>query len=291
MNNQEQNMKISKEKLLEIYKEEYLNGISTVKLGVEYDLSAQYFSRWFHKLGLEMRSNKINSKQYSVNDNYFENIDTSEKAYWLGFIYADGYVSCLKNSKRVGMALSTKDEAHIQSFCNCINSNNPIHRYDGNGYGKGFQYSRVLINSSKMYDDLISHGVFEKKSSILLPPKLNEEFIKYFILGYFDGDGSIYLNNSKYPSYTISFVGTDDICNYVSEYFLNNNLILKKATINKRKDEQIVSYIRWGGNKIVNKIMSHLYNGMNLDICLKRKHDLYMNCKNKQTEQSFITVT
>ena len=31
--------------------------------------------------------------KYSVNDNYFENIDSEDKAYFLGFMMADGNLS------------------------------------------------------------------------------------------------------------------------------------------------------------------------------------------------------
>ena len=35
---------------------------------------------------------KIGNKKYNVDENYFSIIDNEYKAYWLGFLYADGYV-------------------------------------------------------------------------------------------------------------------------------------------------------------------------------------------------------
>ena len=45
----------------------------------------------------------------------FETIDTEEKAYWLGFMYADGYIGASRYS--VGINLSLKDIDHLKKFC------------------------------------------------------------------------------------------------------------------------------------------------------------------------------
>lgn len=42
---------------------------------------------------------------------YFENIDTEEKAYWLGFLYADGYVNA--NEDKIELCLAEKDFHHL----------------------------------------------------------------------------------------------------------------------------------------------------------------------------------
>ncbi len=77
------------------------------------------------KNGVEMRSNKQNSRKYSVNDDYFSIIDTEEKAYWLGFIFADGYISN-KNGKRVGITLKSSDRDHIIKFAKAISATYPV---------------------------------------------------------------------------------------------------------------------------------------------------------------------
>lgn len=273
--------KFTDEELIDIYNKYYKNGISTVKIGEMYNINSRNFRTWFKKLGLEMRTNKINSRKYKLNDNYFEKIDTKDKAYWLGFIYADGYVSS-SNGKRVGITLSIKDKDHLQAFKQCIDANYPIKEYTAKTkYNDNTRSCRILVSSDKMYDDLVKHGVVEHKTNILNPPNIDDKLIKYFILGYFDGDGSIYYNHSQYPFYSISFCATDGICNFINSYFVKNNLVYKECKIEKRKEGQIVSYIRFGGNIQVERILNHLYDGVNLDIVLKRKYELYINCKNR----------
>lgn len=52
------------------------------------------------------------------NEHIFDNIDTEEKAYWLGFIFADGYISSLnaKYKNVFELSLSIKDLNHIKKF-------------------------------------------------------------------------------------------------------------------------------------------------------------------------------
>lgn len=54
----------------------------------------------------------------------FENIDTEEKAYWLGFLYADGCVGS-KESK-VELSLAEKDLRHMEKFRSFIGIENKI---------------------------------------------------------------------------------------------------------------------------------------------------------------------
>ena len=281
--NQEHKMTIPKDKIIEIYKCEYLNGISTVELGKKYNVKPKYFSRWFNKLGLRVRSNKENSRMYYLNDDYFKAIDTPEKAYWLGFIYADGYITS-SNGKKIGITLSLKDIDHVKKFKQSVKSTYPIKEYCyDTSYKKDTEYCRLLMSSDNMYDNLMSYGVFENKTNIIKKPNIEYNMFRYFILGYFDGDGSIYKNNSKYPSYSISIVGTDDLLNFIHDYFYENNLTKRKSSnLEKRKLNQLVSYIRYGGNNVVNDILSHLYDGIDTNIPLDRKYKLFLQCKSKK---------
>lgn len=244
----------------------------------------KYYLNAFNKENLPVRSNKINSRKFNVNHNYFENIDTHEKAYWLGFIYTDGYITNTQNSKKFGVALSKKDIKHLEKLNNCLNSTYPIHTYmqkNGQGFKIDNEYCRLLISSDKIYDDLIKHGVYEHKTNILEKPNIREEFYPSFILGYFDGDGSIFLNQGKYPFYSINMAGTNDILTFIHNYIQSKQITNKNINIEKRRDNQIVSYIRYGGNNLVSKILDDLYQYVDSNLPLNRKRELYLKCKNR----------
>ena len=93
-----------------------------------------------------------------------------------------------------------------------------------------------------------------------------------------DGDGTIGKVKSKYGfDYYVGFVGTDEILTYISNYLLNEGLINKINKFEKRKTDQIVSSVKYGGNIQTQKILDHLYNDASL--WLARKYDVYKDLK------------
>lgn len=137
----------------------------------------------------------LKKKRYSLDKDYFEIIDTEEKAYWLGFIYADGCVRELKGKANVTIGLSLIDERHLEKFKECIKSNIPIHRYI---HPKGlYETSRITVNSTKMAYDLIKLGCVPNKTyKKISMPNINTDLKIHFIRGFLDGDGWISIKKS-----------------------------------------------------------------------------------------------
>ncbi len=141
------------------------------------------------------------SKLYHPNlkERFFEKIDTNEKAYWLGFMYADGYIieefDNYRTYYRIGLKIKIEDEDLIDRFIRTLYLNSDYkHRYKElqNIEGKfcEVEYFRIHFANQVMAGDLIEHGVIPKKSKIIRLPCLNScELYLSFILGYFDGDG------------------------------------------------------------------------------------------------------
>lgn len=275
-------IKITNEEIIKIYNDEYLNGDSTIVIGNRYNIHYSTLRNKFLKLNLKLRSNKENSRKYFCNDNIFHVIDTPEKAYWIGFLSADGYVFNRNGKeKKVGLSLSVKDLEHLEKFKKFISATYPIHKYTSSGFSES-EYCRIVVSSDSMYDDLLKNGVVEHKTEILKPPNTIPKYLtKYYLLGYFDGDGSIYLSRGRSPFYSISIVGTDAICTFINDLLIENNIINVPKRIEKRKKEQTVSFIRFGGNRIVSKILGFLYDGIDPDVPLKRKKELYIKCVNR----------
>lgn len=261
--------------------EEYLTGKSVCVLEREHNVEHSVIYNAFKKYGFKTRSNKINSRKYHLDEEIFSVIDTPEKACWIGFLSADGFVTSV-GRKAVGFALHLKDREQVEKFKKFLKADYPIHDYtQTTTYGKT-EFSRIVVTSDKLYSDVIANGVVEQKTNILEPPKLIPyNLIKYYILGYFDGDGSIYKNDkNRDSSYAISFVSTDAVLEFMSNYFLENGLTNKMPKLEKRKKEQIVSSIRFGGTRRTYNILTFLYDGIDESIPLKRKRDRYLECRN-----------
>lgn len=131
-------------------------------------------------------------KKYTVHPNlrtsFFEVIDTKEKAYWLGFLYADGFIERTQHSIRIHIELNRNDEDVINQFCDCLGLNKEKKRYrDRVGRGNTVE---VRFNCKRMGNDLIKYGLVFRKSKVISYPRLSNRSLEVaFLLGYYDGDG------------------------------------------------------------------------------------------------------
>lgn len=148
-----------------------------------------------NKSGIQQRAFKLGIKKLNYNKNYFNVIDTSEKAYWLGFMYADGYVT---TNNRWGIELCSRDKEHIEKFTKALESNIKIKTRKRICFGKEVEQSGFIINNSTMYHDLVNKGVVPNKTYNLNFPNediLPVDFYPDFIRGLFDGDGTYVIND------------------------------------------------------------------------------------------------
>lgn len=229
---------------------------------------------------------KAKRRKYHVNDDYFEVIDTEEKAYWLGFLYADGYLTT--GVDKVGIALNSVDREHLCKFKNDICATNPIHDYEEkSGYGAGTIYSRILITSKKIKSDLIKLGIYENKSLTLKFPnetQIPNNLIRHFIRGYFDGDGSLTYGHKQKcgnSNYSIKFTGTLEMISGIQKY-LNTSVKLEQ------KNKNINNYsVTIGGNRQVERVLDDLYK--NSTVYLKRKYNRYIELKQLTSSQANAT--
>ena len=160
----------------------------------------------------EARRNYLN---YTLNENIFEAIDNPDKAYWLGVMYSDGYISKLEYTNKFGISVAEKDKEWLEKFKKFLNYNGEINHYKtgDSSYKKDIPYVRLLIGNNKIVSDLENLGVIEHKSK-----KLNNlpdiPFLDDFIRGYIDGDGSL---AKRLPHITIS--GTKEFLENIAKYF------------------------------------------------------------------------
>lgn len=226
--------------------------------------------RW----NIKTRSLRDSHLIYSVNESYFYKIDTEEKAYWLGFIYADGYIT----GNKLGISLANIDKTHLEKFKKCIDSDHEIKSYISNSVYGTCEYCRILINSKKVVEDIKNKGVINNKSLKLKFPSnriLDRNLYKHFIRGYFDGDGSLVLSKS---SINFKFCGTKEFLEALVDVFNSiSSYKYKKRLYKRRNDDKNNYYISYGGRMKTLNIMDYLYN--NCNIYLERKYKKYERLK------------
>lgn len=206
--------------------------------------------------------------KYYVNQDYFKKIDNEFKAYWLGFLYADGCNRIKrKNNKTeyvLALTLASVDKTHINKFLNSLQSDSIIRDYDVFLNDKTFKSSNIGICNKQICEDLNILGCTPNKSlSLSFPSKqqLPEEFIRDFIRGYFDGDGSIHINLKK-RKVSLSFVGTQDFLLSIQK-IINNELGINFMALQQQKGNKSYQFA-YGGIYDCSLIYNYLYNDCNI---------------------------
>lgn len=117
-----------------------------------------------------------------------------------------------------------------------------------------------------MVQDCINKNITPRKSLTMGIPNIPKEFYYSFILGYFDGDGSIFKIKSS-QEYGINIIGSFDFITWV------NNLLNMSSHLEKRKEETEIYHIRCGGTNKPYKILKQLYDSC--EIHLDRKFKIF----------------
>lgn len=268
--------KIEDDKKDEIIKK-YIGGLSIDKLQELYpEHGRNRIYRMLKENGV-MRNHSEKSRKYIYNKDFFKAIDTEEKAYWLGFIYADGYIVNGikgKNKDSLGITLSNKDKNHIEKFKKSINSNHPIRNYTTK---YGYDSARIVIQDEELVADLIKLGVLRNKSLILKFPTIDmvdRSLIYHFIRGYFDGDGSFKKKGKKLKGYDFSILGTIE---FLAELRICLGVDNEIRKCNKNTDSNNY-HLTFGGNQKVKQVSEMLYK--NAKIYLDRKYKRYKEIEN-----------
>ena len=178
------------------------------------------------------REKIIPNKSNIVNENYFENINTEEKAYWLGFLYADGYVRMKNNrSGELKLKLGIKDKEHIELFKKCLESTHIIKDIISNVMINGINHvslcSTFSVYNTKLVKDLFNQGCINNKTFLIRMPNIDKSLIRHFIRGYFDGDGCISLNKG---SASVSIASNADFTNEI-KIILGYGRVVKQDNI------------------------------------------------------------
>lgn len=267
--------KFSIEVELEICKQ-YINDKTTTYLAKKYNCSDVCVGNILRRHNITLKNGSECQQKYKFNKNYFDIIDTPEKAYWLGFIYADGCNHVKRNT--LSITLQESDKYLLENFQKCLNIENKLILQKGKlkkdkiGYRKNL-YS-LNINNKHISEQLLLKGVVARKSLILTYPKkeiLNHKLYNNFILGYFDGDGGLYYYP---PKKTLNFhiTGTKQMLTSIKNILIENCKV-SNVKLHQKNTLNNTYTLQYGGNTNCMKICNWLYK--NSTIYLKRKYDKF----------------
>lgn len=257
----------TQEQINDIVNEYTLNNQSLRVIGNKYQVCREVIKRILKNNNVPLRKRTV---KYTANYNNFKNIDTPEKAYWLGFIAADGCVYLREDESNASIIINIheKDKEHLEKFKIFMNSNaNIMSHIQTEGFSNNTPMVKIVLNNKEMAYDLIDKGVTPRKSLTLQPPNINPQFYLPFILGYFDGDGSIYTTQQNL--FGCSIEGTFELLSWINE-ILNISSCLEKRDKNSQTNNY---YIRCGGTNKPYLILKQLYDSC--DVHLERKFKIF----------------
>ena len=246
--------------------------------------------------GIKINYSSNNAKTYD--ESFFEKIDTEEKAYWLGFIYADGCI--VKNHSKdkqgkqlrkysLNIELAEKDKEHLIKFAKtiCLNfeesmlySRERKIYYDHLDEERTYEMCAFQVTSKKIVEDLIKLGCIPNKSLTLEFPK-EEQVPKYlwmsFIRGYFDGDG--WINNDGKNNLKLGMIGTENFLNKIESFFVET---FDWYTVTKRGKAGRARVLIKGITTKRKEFMETFYK--NAETFLERKYNIFLNSMPSETE-------
>jgi hypothetical protein len=248
----------------------YNSGVSTPKIAKLFGCSVPSAINALKRNNVNV-DRKYSYRKYLLREDMFDVIDTEEKAYWLGFIYADGCVS--KGMTTLSVELSFLDNDHLIKFRDTISPGKPVYTPTRTNSWKGLKKtgmkSIISIWSRRLSLSLHNVGVSKERQE---PEKLfsaiSYELFRHFLRGYFDGDG-----NARKINPRISFIGEEKLLRWIEQNLDSNLNIGKGREIyfikNKRK---LVGSIYFSGGIIAARVAEFMYRGAT--IYLERKKEI-----------------
>lgn len=248
-----------------------------------------------------MARHGLNIKPLTIhthNDNFFKD-DNELSFYWAGFIAADGCIGqrtkskngikTLSESYALSIGLSIKDKEHVEKFKEHIQTTAPIGIYlvknsEQNPKWNDTEKAEIKITSQKIFTDLMRFNITQRKSLTYTFPEwiLDNKLLNHFMRGYFDGDGSFYIQEHKTKSDQLYFCvrGTPEFLKVYRSVLERENLVTTRDTEIRINSGQ--GTLEYGGNGVIARISNYLYN--NATVYLNRKYNLVEHLLEKSSK-------
>ncbi|MDR5047854.1 MULTISPECIES: LAGLIDADG family homing endonuclease [Bacillus cereus group] len=250
----------------------YVAGNNSKTISAEMNIAKSTVTRVLNRNGVEQRTFAEQTRKYFFNESFFNVIDTEEKAYWLGFIYADGSVSPEKGSFR--LSISANDIEHLKVFKEDIQSDYEIPVYGNYGYDSSSMMCKIDLHSKRLLNDLADKGIVKNKTFLIEFPTIPDYLVHHFIRGYFDGDGSVSFYKVKErptPKAEVTITGTEEFLNSLKEILVGAGLNpnIKLAQRHKNRDNNVRT-LKYCGRQNALKFYNFIYQDATRFLCRKR---------------------
>jgi hypothetical protein len=247
----------------------YLNGLSYQGIGAELGVSGQAIRGLLVRRGVAARTLSQAHRVIECNHNYFSELLDEARAYWLGFILADGSLTekSYGRTKQISVGLGIVDIGHLEKLRGALQSSHKITIAKRDGV----DCTAILrISSSELFDSLLGYGVEPRKSAChKFSERIPADLLPHYFRGYFDGNGGLSRHGTS--KWTIS--------NSASQEFLNIFVAWVGERIGGHSAPIYlgdgIHRVAWSGTHRCREILDLLYR--DASVFLDRKKALYLD--------------
>jgi hypothetical protein len=186
------------------FKDDYISGMSVIDIGKKYLCNQVTVSKYLKKQGVEIKPKPPVTIKYACDVDFFKEIDSEPKAYWLGFFLAEGWLhkqvdtrsAVPRISYRMGVELSTEDVDHLYLLKKAVKSDAPISLRTRPGKTKDINLCCLRIGDTRFCLNLAKYAGVGSKSRTIKMPEISTELKRHLVRGFFDGEGSVYIQKT-----------------------------------------------------------------------------------------------
>jgi 16S rRNA G966 N2-methylase RsmD len=258
----------------------YNLGHSSEVIAKSFNLNGSTVCRIVKRLGGDIRPPEENKRKYRINKDFFKDIDSEEKAYALGFMYADGNVH--KSLSSFSITLHKKDKDVLDKFNSWIYIND-----DRVELCNDERYVIFRVSSTEMVQDLIKHGCVPAKTFKLKLPSIDKDLFKHFLRGFLDGDGCISIQESGRVK--VIFTGYDKFLIELKEEIQSH---INGIKLDTRQIKESVIDLNILTQDSIRRFLKWIYIGSNVYMNRKKeKSDLAISILEEKASRSFNSAT
>jgi hypothetical protein len=253
----------------------YLNGNSITNCRSKFHIGLKYLHKILSKYNVILKPYRTN-KRLNFDTNYFESIDSEDKAYFLGLLIADGYNS----NKQIILSLQEQDKHILEIFIDKLNYTGNLKFRKKESETHQNQYSLVL-SSQKICSDLSKLGCIKNKTHFAYFSNISQKLYSHFIRGVFDGDGCICGTN-------FSITGNNLLIESIQQILVREcNLKNTKISAKENRPKNIVD-LNYRGRYQICRIRDYIYR--NATIYLNRKHEKFYKISSESKSPKYCTI-
>lgn len=266
--------RLTKEEKVGLFAKYETGNYTAADLSKEYPISNNAINALLRRHGYEAKSQSELQRKYDIDETFFDVIDTEEKAYFLGILYADGYNNTDRNS--VALSLKEGDKSILIKLNSLLQPNKPL-QYVHIKYKNSSDQYRLVIANKHISKKLVELGCDKAKTFKIIFPTEEQvpiNLINHFVRGYFDGDGCVQPRQCNITS-------TEKFCFSLKDILSQKGI---NCTIDTRFPERNnnIRTLHISGRKQLLKFLDWIYE--NSTVYLDRKHEIYLMKKEYKKE-------